>query len=114
MTSCDNHTLHDICHMTCHMTQDLSDDNLLSLDVGYYEHAVNQTEWRDVREAMLGGGRGQRSLLTWSTLEREVCGLLGAWPVMSLTAGDVRITKHYLLLHPHCWYSVCPGGRDPH
>ena len=88
--------------MTCHVSQGLSDDNLLSLDVDYYEHAVNQTEWQDLREAMLGGGRGQRSLLTWYTLEREVCGLcLGAWPMTSLAAGDIRTAKHILLLCPH-------------
>ena len=84
------------------MTQGLSDDSLLSLDVDYYEHAANQTEWQELREAMLGGGCGQRSLVTWSTLEREVCSLcLWVWPMTSLTAGDIRTAKHVLFLCPH-------------
>lgn len=54
------------------MTQGLSDDNLLSLDMDYYEHPLNMTQWLAVRRGILGGGGGQHSLLTWSTLEREV------------------------------------------
>ena len=42
-----------------------------------YEHAVEWGEWERVREGMLGGGRGQHSVVTWYTLEREVSGGCG-------------------------------------
>ena len=58
------------------MTQGLSDDNLLSLDMDYYEHPLNNSQWVAVRRGILGGGQGHHSLLTWSTLEREVYSLL--------------------------------------
>lgn len=86
-----------------HMTQGLSDDNLLSLDVDYYEHPHNQTEWLAVRGAMLSGGRGQHSLLMWSALEREVYTRLILWRCGSqlslpLNLGDVCIAQHHVLL----------------
>ena len=57
--------------MSCD-SQGLSDDDLLSLDVDYYEHPQDSRQWEVGREGMVGGEVGEDTLLVWSTIEREV------------------------------------------
>ena len=52
--------------------QGLSDDDLLSVDMDYYEHPHNYSQWEGVRERIVGGRRGEDTLLVWSTIERKV------------------------------------------
>ena len=52
--------------------QTLSDDDLLSVDVDYYEHAHDPGQWEVVRRGMVGGEKGQSTLPVWFTVEREV------------------------------------------
>lgn len=91
------------------MTQGLSDDNLLSLDMDYYEHPFNKSQWLAVRRGILGGGWGHHSLLTWSTLEREVL-------TCSLTDCDLRhvplFQEVYVLRNTT--YSYAPINGTPY
>lgn len=96
--------------MSCdnHMTQGLSDDDLLSLDMDYYEHPLNETQWLEVRRGILGGGHGQHSLLTWSTVDREVL-------TLSLTDCDLcNLFPQEVYVLRDTTYSYAPIGGTPY
>ena len=90
--------------------QGLSDDDLLSVDMDQYEHPDNLTQWAAVREAMLGGGRGQASLPVWSAIQREVDVCMSAWSPINAEI-LISLQEDYVLRNTT--YSYAPIAGTP-